>query len=87
MLDIEFKYYRNNHSRLQEKYPNKFIVIKGKKVVGTYNSHSEAYYETVKNEELGTFLIQRILNDDNSFKTKRNRLSFFNIITRQKLRV
>ena len=62
MLNTEFKYYHDNHRELFKKYPDKFIVIKGKKVIGVYGSHSEAYRESVKTEELGTFLIQHCLS-------------------------
>jgi len=58
MLDIEFKYYRDNYSKLVHKYENSFLVIKGKKILGVYKSHSEAFDETIKHEKLGTFLIQ-----------------------------
>ena len=67
MLDTEFKYYSGNRHRLISNYGDKFVVIKGKKVIGIYNSHSEAYSETIKNEELGTFLIKHILKDKNHF--------------------
>lgn len=82
MLAIEFKYYRINYRRLQEKYSDKFIVIKGKKVIGIYNSHLEAFCETIKHEELGTFLIQRILKRNRPRSTKRKRFSIFNIFGR-----
>ena len=58
MLHVEFKYYRDNHHKLVDKYEHKFLVIKGKKILGVYDSHAEAYDETIKKEELGTFLIQ-----------------------------
>ena len=61
MLEIEFEYYLANQNELVEKYNGKFIVIKGKSVIGVYNSHSEAYNETQKTEVLGTFLIQHCL--------------------------
>ena len=67
MLDTEFKYYSGNRHRLISNYTDKFVVIKGKKVIGIYDSHAEAYSETIKNEELGTFLIKHILKDKNLF--------------------
>jgi len=75
MLATEFKYYRTNHSRLSEKYPGKYIVIKGKKVIGTYDSHSEAFNKTIQTEELGTFLIQRVMPGHRTSSTKRHRFS------------
>lgn len=63
MLNTEFKYYHDKHRELLKKYAIKFVVIKGKKIIGVYNSHSEAYKGTIKTEELGTFLIKEILNE------------------------
>lgn len=61
MLKKEFQYYLDHQDELVKRYNNKFIVIKNDKVIGVYGSHSEAYSETVKNEQLGTFLIQHCL--------------------------
>ncbi len=87
MLVTEFKFYRENHSRLIEKYHNKYIVIKGKKVIGVYNSHAEAYFDTKKSEELGTFLIQKISKDNIFVKSKSSRFSLFNADNIQMQRV
>ncbi|MEY3416035.1 MAG: hypothetical protein RL060_146 [Bacteroidota bacterium] len=67
MLDIEFKFYLDNQAKLVEKYNDKFIVIKGTKVIGIYDSHSEAYNESLKKEKLGTFLIQHCLPGPESY--------------------
>lgn len=61
MLENEFKYYLKNQQILVDKYNGQFIVIKNQNVIGVYSSHSKAYSETIKNEELGTFLIQHCL--------------------------
>ena len=82
MLSTEFKYYRTNYGRLRERYCNKYIVIKGKKVIGTYNSHAEAFQETIKHEELGTFLIQRILNNNRPVNNKKNRFSLLKFFSK-----
>lgn len=66
MLEKEFKYYLNNQKELVAKYNNKFIVIKNEQVIGSYDSHSVAYNETLKTEELGTFLIQHCLPGEDS---------------------
>jgi hypothetical protein len=58
MLEKEFKYYLEHQSDLVEKYNGKFIVLKNEIVIGAYSSQIEAYNETIKKEELGTFLIQ-----------------------------
>ena len=61
MLEKNFKYYLKHQPELVKKYNGKFIVIKDEKVIGVYTSHPEAYNETVKSHELGTFLIQHCL--------------------------
>ena len=58
MLDKEFKYYLDNQKKLVKKHNKKFVVIKDEKVIGVYDSEVQAYFETKKNHEPGTFLIQ-----------------------------
>lgn len=67
MLENEFKYYIKHQAELVKKYNGKFIVLKDEKIIGVYNSHSEAYNETVMKEELGTFLIQHCLPGKDSY--------------------
>lgn len=58
MLKDEFQYYLNHQSELVSQYEGKFIVLKDEKIIGVYDSNAIAYSETLKNHELGTFLIQ-----------------------------
>ena len=67
MIEKEFKYYLKHQSDLVKKYNGKFIVLKKEKVIGIYDSHSEAYNETLKKEKLGTFLIQHCLPGADSY--------------------
>ena len=66
MLEKEFKYYLNNQKELVKKYKGKFIVIKNQMVIGDYGSEMNAYNETLKEHELGTFLIQHCLPGEES---------------------
>jgi hypothetical protein len=61
MLEKEFQYYKDHQKELVDKFEGKFVVIKGEQVIGSYDSEIEAYEETKKTEELGTFLIQQAL--------------------------
>ncbi len=61
MLEKEFKYYLANQSELVKEYLGKFLVIKGESVVGAFGSEIEAYNDSAKKYELGTFLIQECL--------------------------
>lgn len=62
-LDKEYKYFEGHRGELLKKYLNKYIVIKGEKVLGDYDSEPEAYANTIKDHELGSFLIQLCLPD------------------------
>lgn len=67
MIEKEFEFYLNNREDLFAKYNGKFLIIKDQEVVGVYDSKIEAYEEGSKLYELGTFLIQQCLNDDEHF--------------------
>lgn len=77
MLDKEFQYYIDHQVELVEKYLGKFLVIKDLSVIGVYNTEIEAYSETIKKHELGTFLIQECQpGDENYTQTFRSRVIF-----------
>lgn len=61
MLEKEFQYFVDHQDELVKKYRGRFIVIKGEEIIGNYSSEMEAYTESIKNHELGTFLIQHCL--------------------------
>ena len=58
-LREEFEYYLRNQEELVSQYNGKFIVIKGHKVIGVFDSQLRAIQETSKQHELGTFLVQK----------------------------
>jgi hypothetical protein len=61
VLDREFKYYTDHQEELVKKYSGKFIVIRGETIEGAYDTQIQAYSESKKRFEVGTFLIQRCL--------------------------
>ena len=48
MLDKEFQYYLANQGEFVKEYKGKYLVIKDEKVIGSYDSESEAYFESEK---------------------------------------
>ena len=58
-LAKSFHYYIQHQKELVKKYSGKFIVLIDNKVIGAYDSELEAIKETLKNHELGTFLVQK----------------------------
>lgn len=66
-MDSNFEYFNENLENLFSEYGSKFIAIKNKKVLGSYDSFEEALLETLKFERMGTFLIQQCTNDAANF--------------------
>ena len=66
-LKKEFDWFLDNQTNLIQKYDGKVLVIKGFKVIGTYDDHLKAINETLKTEELGTFIIQKCSVDPSSY--------------------
>ncbi len=67
MLEEEFQYYIGHQNELVKKYEGRFLVVKGKKVVGDYDTEIEAYKEAMQSFEPGTFLIQQCLPGKESY--------------------
>lgn len=57
-MNEDFAWFKEHYPEFQKKYGNAFIVIKNKKVLGTYKSYAEGVRETEKTEDLGTFIVQ-----------------------------
>ncbi|MCD6502373.1 hypothetical protein J7L01_07195 [bacterium] len=66
-LEKEFEYYLAHQAELVEKFDGKFVVIKGNEVLGAYDSEIEAIKETMKEHELGTFLVQKCEEGEESY--------------------
>lgn len=64
MCDSNYDFFSSNIDSLCQKYENKYVVIKNQSIIGVYDSFNEAYAETIKKEELGTFLIQLCSKDE-----------------------
>ncbi len=58
MFKDELEFFVANQEGLVEKYRGKVLVIKGKEILGVYDTPLEAYLETQKQYEPGTFMIQ-----------------------------
>lgn len=59
LLKKEFDFFVHNQEKLVKKYKGKYIAIKANRVLGEYDSLSDAVKETAKYEDLGTFLVQK----------------------------
>ena len=59
-LKAEFEFYLAHQDEMVEKYNGKYIVIKDRRVLGSYDDELTAVRETQKSYELGTFLVQKV---------------------------
>ena len=76
-LHEEFQYYLDHQAELAHQYQGRYIVIKKGRLLGDYESISEAVRETAKEHEPGTFLVQRCDADPQSTtQTFHSRVNF-----------
>lgn len=76
MLDQEFKYYQKNQKAFLDKYQGKVLVIKGEEITGVYDNEEEAYKDAVSKYDLGTFLIQLCLPEEETIQSFHSRVIF-----------
>ena len=60
MFETENKFYEENREILREKYLGKRVVIVKDKILGAYDTDSDAIDETSKTMEPGTFCVKYI---------------------------
>jgi len=66
-LEKEFQYYIDHQDQLVAMYDGQFIVIKDGNVIGVYYGMIEAIEDTMKEHELGTFLVQKCEEGEESY--------------------
>lgn len=66
-LRKEFKYYLDQQDMLVEDYAGKVIAIKACSVIGAYDTHLEAFTETIKQHERGTFILQQVSRGNEAY--------------------
>jgi len=76
-LKKEFEFYINNLPELLKNYKGKFIVIKNEQILGAYESFEQAILATKDTEKIGTFLVQKCEENQDSYTaTYHSRVSF-----------
>ena len=59
MQKLDFKWFLDNYKNLFEQYGISYLAIKNQKVIGSFKSFAEGVEKTLKNEPIGTFIIQK----------------------------
>ena len=57
-MSEDFAWFKEHYVEFQNEYGNAFIAIKNKQILGVYESYAEGVKNTMKSEELGTFIVQ-----------------------------
>ena len=77
MLEKEFNFYLEHQDDLVKKYDGKVLVIVGDVVVGSYEDHEKAFFDSLSKYEPGTFLIQKCSPGTKDYtQTFHSRVSF-----------
>jgi hypothetical protein len=76
MLNEEYNYFIKKKPLLLKKYKGKFVVVVDHKIDGSYLTLEEAYKEASKKYKLGSFLIQKCINDIPSRQSFHSRVVF-----------
>ncbi len=70
----DFDFFMKNYQELFKHYGHKFIAIKDEKVLGTYDSVSEAINTLSEKYEPGAYIIQECTGDETAYRTSIMRL-------------
>ena len=63
MQDVDYQWFLDNTEELYKEHGEKFVAIKNKSILGIYNDYDSGIEETMKQEELGSFLVQKLLEN------------------------
>lgn len=66
MLEKEYEYFKEHKKNFLNGYKNKYVVIKDDKTLGFYDTLEIAITESLKENELGTFLVKQVKEEEQS---------------------
>lgn len=72
----DFEWYMMNCAELFAEFGDKYVVIKGKKVLGAYDSYGEGVRAAQKTEPLGSFIVQKCGNDESAYTNYISSMNF-----------
>ena len=59
----DYKWFTSNQKELFKKYPNKFLIISKKEIVGSFDSFDEAMEKALEAKKAGEFIIQQCVKN------------------------
>ena len=76
MQKLDFEWFLDNYKNLFEQYGISYLAIKNQKVIGSFNSFAEGVEETLKNEPIGTFIIQKCDGTESAYTNYISSMNF-----------
>ncbi len=67
MQESDFKWFLENYNELFKQFGEVYLAIKNKTVLGSYNSYAEGVLSTMKEEPLGSFIVQKCGRDESAY--------------------
>jgi hypothetical protein len=64
MFEKELRYYKTHKDELLKSHPNKFLVIKGDRLLGPYNTDKDAYEAGLQEFGNVPFLIKKVTKEE-----------------------
>ena len=77
MLEGEFSYYRKHQSEFVKEHLGEFVVVRGNEVLGFYKSEAEAFEQTAKKYQPGTYLVEPCIPGTKHYTTVFNSRAIF----------
>ena len=75
MLEKEYAFFKKNVKQFIEDHPGQYVVIKDEEALGFYDTEQEAFM-SMRNEELGTFMVTLCAEESIRTQRFRSRVSF-----------
>ena len=63
-LRVEKEYLRTNQAELATKYPGKYLVIQGERVIGAYETYEDGVRAGAESLGVGPFLVRSVHRPD-----------------------
>ena len=80
VLDTELKFFEKNKAEWLKLYAGKFVLVKGEELVGFYDTTETAISEGIKRFGTESFLVRRVLPQDEKIQIPALMLGLLNAI-------
>lgn len=67
MQDSDYQWFLENYSELYDEFGASFLAIKNKNILGVYSTYADGVRETLRSEEIGTFIVQECNGNSSAY--------------------